>query len=770
MAEAKTRPGTVGAPVRRVEDRRFLTGQGRYLDDIRLDGMLSCVVLRSQHAHARFRLEGVDEARRHPGVHLILTSADLDALGPMPVRNSSVQPDGSKPSFPPHPVLARETVHFVGEPVAFIAAETREIAAEAAEMIGIDYDPIDVVTEPRAALTADAPVLHPAHGSNLVFEYELGDRDATEAAFARANRVTRIRLKNNRVAAAFLETRGAVGEFDPATGRYTLTLGTQGGLVVRRMLAEVLKVDQSKLRIITPDVGGAFGTKIFTFPEYALAAVAAERTGRPVKWIGDRAEHFLGDSHGREQDVIAEMAMDLDGRFLAMRVDLVANVGAYCSEMGAWVPFGSAKMGAGSYDVPALFSRVRGAYTNTGLVDAYRGAGRPEASYLIERLVDACGAETGLGQAEIRRRNLIRSDQMPYATASGWTYDTGDYRGHMERTIEAADFAGFDARAGEARGRGMLRGIGLAAHVDACAPPGQEQAQLTLDAEGGVTVLIGTQTGGQGHATAYSQFVVQALGIGYDRVNVVQGDTDRIPFGGGTGGSRSIPLGAIAVDKASRAMAERLRVAAGEMLEAAAADIELSAGQARVAGTDRAISLADIARRSGPEGVKTAEIYEPTDRTYPNGSHACEIEIDPATGQVRIVNYVVVDDFGFVVNPMLLAGQIHGGVAQGIGQALMEHVVYDETGQLMTASFLDYCVPRAGDLPNFAFETRNVPGNSNPLGIRGAGEAGCMGSCPAVMNAVADALRRAGVDEWVDMPATPARIWAMLASAGKAGS
>jgi aerobic carbon-monoxide dehydrogenase large subunit len=760
MDDRRASRSEVGAPVRRIEDRALLTGGGRFLDDIAPPGTLAAYVLRSTASHARFTLSGVEAARAHPGVHLVLTIDDVPELGPMPVRLTSKQPDGSAVVPPPHPVLAREVVRYVGEPIAFVVADDARIARDATELIEVAYDPLSPVVSGRAALEDGAPLLRPERGTNLAYEYHLGNESKTEAAFAAAARVVRVHVVNNRVSAAYMETRGVIAEYDRAGSRYTVTAGTQGGQVVRRMLAEnLLKVDAARVRVLTPDVGGAFGVKMFTYPEYPLACVAAERLSRSVKWVADRIDHFLADNHGRDMDSIAEMAMDAQGRFRALRIDTVANIGAYCSEMGGWVSFAGAKMATGCYDIPAFFTRVRGVYTNTMTVDAYRGAGRPESAYLIERLVDVCALESGLGPVAIRELNFIKPGQMPHRTATGWTYDTGDFAGHLGRALELAEHADFAARAAGAAAGGKLRGFGMAAHIDACAPPGAETATLRLDGDGGVTLMIGTQTGGHGHATSYAQFVVSAVGVAYKKVRLIQGDTDANPKGGGTGGSRSMPLGAPSVNAAAHLLADKIKAVASGLLEAAPADLELVSGQVRVAGTDRAVRLAAVAAAAELTASEGIEVKE---RTFPNGTHVAEVEIDPDTGATRIVRYVVVDDLGFVVNPLLLAGQIHGGVAQGIGQALHEQVRYDEGGQLLTASFLDYTIPRADDLPDFAFETRNVLGTTNPLGIKGAGEAGCMGSCPAVMNAIVDALRRAGVSASIDMPATPEKVWRTL--------
>jgi carbon-monoxide dehydrogenase large subunit len=574
----------------------------------------------------------------------------------------------------------------------------------------------------------------------------------------------RIDVVNQRLVANYMETRGIVAEYDGATDRYTLTLGTQGGHKLRDIIAQdILGIDPKKIRVITPDVGGGFGTKSFVYHEYPLAALAAKAAGRPVKWIQDRGDHFLIDAHGRDNLTTAEMALDAEGRFLALRVDLLSNLGAYVSQYGADIAVGGITMSTGLYDIPAMDVTVRGILTTTTPTDAYRGAGRPEAAYLIERLVDLCGRETGLGPVEIRKRNFIRPDQLPYMTQGGRHYDTGDFEGHLDRNLAIMDFAGFEARAAASRQDGKLRGFGIATYVEACAFPGSEPATVTLNPDGTLTLLIGTQTNGQGHATAYSQFIAGHLGVGIDKIEVIQGDTDKVPTGEGTGGSRSIPLGAVSVDRASVTLVKQLKEIASDELEAGVEDLELAEGTVRVAGTDQAITLADLAKRAkNPAQLTAVGEFVQDECTYPNGTHIAEVEIDPDTGVVRVVDFSICDDFGVTVNPILLAGQVHGGVVQGIGQALYERTVYDEDGQLLTASLLDYCLPKADHLPNLRFATHNVPSTTNAMGIKGAGEAGTIGATPAVMNAVVDALARAKGITHIDMPATPERVWAAL--------
>jgi len=565
-----------------------------------------------------------------------------------------------------------------------------------------------------------------------------------------------------------METRGVIAAYDAAAESFTLTISSQGVHSLRDTLAnQVLKVDPAKVRVITPDVGGGFGTKSFMYREYALAAEAARRLGRPVKWVADRMDHFTGDSQGRDNFSTGEVALSADGRFLAMRFDILANLGAYLSQFGPYIPYLGATMMTGVYGTPLIHVRVRGVYTHTVPVDAYRGAGRPEAAYLLERLVDRAARELGAKPEAIRRRNFIQPRQMPYKTPIGdRTYDTGDFRGHMERAMELADWSGFKERLRASRKARKLRGIGLATYIECTAWGEGEDAQVRLEEDGTVTVFSGTQSNGQGHATAYAQFASEHLDVPLDRIRVVQGDTARVRTGNGTGGSRSIPIGGVSVGAASQDLARKLKELASDELEAAAADLEIADGAVRVVGTDRRIAFPELARLPGAtEEARTgAASFVPPDATYPNGTHIAEVEIDPDTGVTALTRYTVCDDFGRAVNPLLLEGQVHGGVVQGIGQALHERTVYDAEGQLLTASFMDYALPRAEDVPFLRFETRNVPSTTNPLGIKGAGEAGSIGSCPAVMNAVVDALDRGHGLRDIDMPATPHAIRKALAT------
>jgi carbon-monoxide dehydrogenase large subunit len=752
----------VGQAIARKEDDPLIRGRGHYVADYAPDGSLHGLVVRSPHAHARFSIDAT-RARALAGVRLVLTAADIADLGPMPCTAGI---PGQKLDVPPYPVLAHDEVRHVGDAVAFVVADTLDIARDAAEALDITWQEKPAVIGGEAALAPGAPLVWPDRPGNLAFETTLGDREMTAAAFARAAHVTTLRIVNQRLVTNYLDTRGAIGEYDPHTDRYTLTIGSQGSHVVRDLLAKrVLKIAPEKMRVVTPDVGGGFGTKLFPYREYALVVVAAKRVGRPVKWIAERSEHFLGDTQGRDNITTARLALDDKGRFLALDVDTIADMGAYLSTYAPYIPYIGAGMLPGVYDIPVCFIRLRASYTNTVPVDAYRGAGRPEASYVIERLVDAAARDLGVTPDALRRKNFIKPKALPYTTATGKVYDSGDFAGHMARALEVADWDGIKKRVAAAKKRGRLRGIGLATYIEACGANGPETAKLTLEKDGSITLLIGSQSTGQGHDTSYAQLIAEHLGLPPGNIRMVQGDTDRIASGLGTGGSSSIPAGGASVSAAARKLADNLKELAADALEAGKQDLEIADGAVRVAGTDRAISFADLARQPGAteERLSASDAFVPPAPTFPNGTHVVEVDIDEATGAVEIVNYIVIDDFGVTLNPLLLAGQVHGGTVQGLGQALMENTVYDpDSGQLLTASLMDYALPRASTMPSFFFETRNVPCKNNPLGFKGAGEAGAIGSCPAAMNAIVDALWRAYNIRHIDMPATPARIWAAI--------
>lgn len=759
-----------GQPFTRLEDPALLTGGGRYVADAAAQAGAACaLVVRAPHANARFEIGDLAPVRAMPGVRLILTGTDVAACGSLPVAATIPVVGEAQMWIPPHPVLPQDRVRHVGEPVAFIVADTLEAARDAAECMPLTFMPEPAVAELEAAIADDAPLVWPERPGNVAFTSELGDADATQAAFARAAHVVSLTLINNRVVTNYMEPRGVLAEVED-TGRVRLTLGSQGSHLLRNALADkILHWPRTDLRVVTPDVGGGFGTKMLPFAEYPLAALAARHLQAPVAWIGERLEHFLGDAQGRDNVTRADLALDAEGRFLALRVDTLANMGAYLSYYGPFVPAVGARMLPGVYDIPHLHARIRGIYTHTVPVDAYRGAGRPEAAYVIERLVDAAARHLGLAPEDLRRRNFIRPQAMPYQTATGRVYDSGDFDGHMTRALHVADQAGFASRARASAARGRMRGFGFATYIEACGGGAAEPAYLRLEPDGAFTLRIGTQSTGQGHKSAYAHLASTQLGVAPDQIRVLQGDTDETASGAGTGGSRSIPVGGAAVSGAARILADQLRHLGADVLETDVADLELRQGGVEVAGTDRRLSFKDLAGHpeARPERLAAQDAFAPPEATYPNGTHVCEVDIDPLTGKVDVLSYHVVDDFGAVVTPVLLEGQVHGGIAQGIGQALLERTVFDEAAQLVSATLMDYALPRAEDIPPISFETRNVPCLTNPLGVKGAGEAGTIGACPAVMNAVVDALWRGCGIAHLDMPATPAAVRQAIAAAQK---
>jgi len=752
----------VGQSVLRKEDDALIRGKGRYTDDFAPSQALHALVLRSPHAHAKFTVDAT-RARGLPGVALILDARDVGDLGDLPcLFNLEVNPF----TGPPYPILAKDEVRHVGDAIAFVVAETIDAARDAIEAIEVQWTPLPGVVGVRNAIKQDAPQVWPQHAGNVLFDVSIGDKQATDAAFAGAHAVVEIGIVNPRIVTNFMETRAVVCEYDARRDHLTMTVGSQGSHRIREIIGGmVLKIPPEKMRVICPDVGGGFGTKLFPYREYALAAVAARKLRKTVKWTADRADHFMGDAQGRDNATTARMALSEDGKFLGMDVDLIGDMGAYLSTFGPYIPHGGAGMLPGLYDIKAFHCRVRTVFTNTVPVDAYRGAGRPEAAYVVERLVDAAARKLGMSVDAIRRKNFIPPRAMPYTTATGKVYDSGDFAAHLKRAMEVGDWKDFPKRAKAAKKQGLVRGIGLASYVEVCGTMGEETAQVLLDPNGDVSVLIGTQSSGQGHQTAYAQIVAEQFGLPPERVHVFQGDTDMIATGLGTGGSASIPTGGVSVERATRELGERLRDLAAEALETSASDLEINDGTIRVAGTDRAISFADLAKLPGVDASKlnASATFTAADGTFPNGTHLAEVEIDPATGFIHIVNYVIVDDFGVTLNPLLLAGQVHGGAMQGIGQALMEQAVYSATdGQLQTGTFMDYALPRAADGPSFVFETHNVPCTTNPLGVKGAGEAGAIGSCPAVVNAIIEGLWREYRIDHIDMPATPERVWTAI--------
>src|SRR5271166_5109496 len=762
-------------PVRRVEDPRLLKGAGRYTDDIVLPGMLFGVVLRSPHAAANIIRLDTTEAAKLPGVAGVYTAADLkaDGIGPLPCAALVANRDGSPQADPPHPVLADGVVRYGGDPVAFIVAETVTQARDAAEAIEVDYDILPSAIDLPTAMDDATPGVWPEIANNLAFDWEIGDKAATDAEFAKAAHVTKLTIVNNRIVVNSIEARAALADFDSETGRWTLYANTQGGWLVKSLLGPLFGTDPEKFRIITPDVGGGFGMKLFLYAEHVLTCYAARKLGVPVKWTSERSEAFLSDTQGRDNITLGELAIDKDGKFIALRTRNVAGMGAYLGNFGPYIPtLAGSTVLSSVYGFKAIYCNVLGVFTHTVPVDAYRGAGRPESNYLIERLVDAAARELGIDRIELRKRNMVLASAMPHATPVGKTYDTGDFPMVLDAALKGMDYAGFAARRAASAQHGKRRGIGLAYYLEVTMGDPTERAEIRFAEDGFVDVYVGTQSTGQGHETAYVQLTSQRLGIDGEKIRIRQGDTDTIPVGGGTGGSRSLYSEGRAIQVTADTVIDKGKQAAAEVLEAASADIAFADGRFAIVGTDRGIDIMTLAatqRQKAAAGepattLDAAEVVDVAEHTFPNGCHMAEVEVDPETGVVEIVRYRVCDDFGKTVNPMIVRGQVHGGVSQGLGQALLERTNYDADGQLLSGSFMDYAVPRADDLPDIEVDLLEVPSASNPLGVKGAGEAGSVGSPPALINAIIDALSGDGVTH-IDMPATPETVWKALATA-----
>ena len=763
-------------PVRRVEDPRLLKGGGRYTDDIVLPGMLFGVVLRSPHAAATITRLDTAAAAKLPGVAGIYTAADLkaDGINPLPCAALLNNRDGSPQAAPPHPVLAEGTVRHVGDPVAFVVAGSIKQARDAAEAIAVDYDILPSITELPTAMDKGGVLVWPEIKHNLAFDWEIGDKAATEAEFARAAHVTKLTIVNNRIVVNSIEARAALADFDPATGRWTLYANTQGGWLVKNLIGPLFGTEPEKFRVITPDVGGGFGMKLFLYAEHVLTCYASRKLGRPVKWAAERGEAFLCDTQGRDNITVGELATDADGKFIALRTRNIANMGAYLSTFAPYIPtYAGTGVLASVYGFKAIYANVLGVFTNTVPVDAYRGAGRPESNYLVERLVDAAARELHIDPVELRRRNMVLPDAMPHTTPVGKSYDSGDFRVVLDAATRHMDYAGFPARKAAAAAKGKRRGLGLAYYLEATGGDPTERAEIRFADDGFVDVYVGTQSTGQGHETAYVQLTANNLGIDGDKIRIRQGDTDTIPVGGGTGGARSLYSEGQAILLTSQSVIAKGKQAAAEELEAAVADIAFADGTFSIVGTDRTIDIVALAatqRKKAAAGepatlLDAAEVAAIDAHTFPNGCHIAEVEVDPETGVIELVRYSVTDDVGKAINPLIVRGQVAGGVAQGFGQAVLEHTVYDPvSGQLLSGSFMDYALPRANEFPDIEVELIEVPCASNPLGVKGAGEAGAVGSPPAVINAIIDALSADGVTH-IDMPATPERVWRAMAMA-----
>lgn len=765
----------VGQPVRRKEDDTLVRGKGRYTDDFNLPNQAHAVVVRSTHAHGIIRGIGTDAARAMPGVLGVWTGTDLNAAGygPFTCGLPLKSRDGSPLLQTNRQPLATDKVRFVGDPVAFVVADTLAQARDAAEAVELDIEPLPAVTDPEEATRPGAPQLYDHIPNNVALDYHYGDVEKVNAAFASAAHVTKVDIENTRVAVVSMEPRVGLASYDKATERYTIQMPTQGVAGNRANLAKNLKVPNEKVRILTANVGGSFGMKNVNYPEYMCILYAAKALGRPVKWLDDRSTSFLSDSHGRAQKIHAELALDAEGHFLAAKLEGYGNLGAYITGVApSPLSLNTSKNFSSVYRTPLMAVDIKTVLTNTTLMGAYRGAGRPEANYYMERLIDRAADEMGINRLTMRKRNFIKPNQMPFPASSGVTYDSGDFQAVFNKALDISDHENFAKRKKESKKAGKLRGIAVGSYLEVTAPPSPELGKIVFDPDGSVQLITGTLDYGQGHATPFAQVLCAQLGVPFESVKLVQGDSDIVHTGSGTGGSRSITATGQAIVESSRLVIEKGKRAAAHMLEASEADIEFADGAFTIAGTDRSIDIMELAKKlhdgKVPDGVPdTLDVdhtSEPVPSAFPNGCHVAEVEVDPETGVVQIVRYSAVNDFGTVINPMLVAGQLHGGVVQGIGQALMEHVRYDESGQPITGSLMDYALPRAEDVPFMEVGDHPVPAKSNPLGTKGCGEAGCAGSLSTVVNAVIDALSDYGIKH-IDMPLTPERVWRAIQDA-----
>jgi aerobic carbon-monoxide dehydrogenase large subunit len=764
----------IGQPVPRSEDPVLLRGEGHYSDDVSLPGQAYAVMVRSHHAHGLIRQIDTAEARAMPGVLAIYTAADLatGGVGPLPARQVMNNRDGKPMLTPTHYALATDKVRHVGEAVAAVIAETVAAAKDAAEAVSVEIDPLPAVTAPGEAAAANAPQLYDDVPDNVGLDFHYGDSEKVAAAFAGAAHVTRLVLRSNRIVVNPMEPRSALAEYDPERQHWTLHVGCQGVFGFRNYIASVFGVGRDQVRILTDRVGGSFGMKQPTYAEYFCILHAARELGRPVKWTDERSGSFVSDSHGRDHEMTAELALDRDGNFLAVRLTGYGNLGATYGAPGP-ATRNAVRNTLGVYRTPLIEVSTKCTFTNTTPVGAYRGAGRPEANYYMERLVETAAAETGIDRVALRRRNHIPPEAMPYKSPNGMTYDSGEFTALFDQALALADWDGFAARKAESRAQGRLRGRGIGDYLELTGPPGREMGGIRFEPNGDVTIITGTLDYGQGHASPFAQVLATRLGIPFHRIRLLQGDSDQLIAGGGTGGSKSMMTSGVAIVEAGEKVVAAGRQIAAHVLEAAAADIEFRAGGFVISGTDRSVGIMELAAKihAGlelppglPQSLDVQNISNGPPSAFPNGCHIAEVEIDPETGVAEVVRYTFVNDFGVVINPLLVAGQAHGGIVQGIGQALREHTVYDSQGQLLTGSYMDYAMPRAEDAPLFAHASHPVPAKTNPLGAKGCGEAGCAGALPSVMNALVDALSEYGIHH-LDMPATPERVWRAIQEA-----
>ncbi len=764
----------IGEPVLRTEDPRLLRGEGRYTDDLSLPRQAHAVIVRSQIGHGTIRSIDATQARTMPGVLAVYTAADLEGYGTLKSGLPLKSRDGSDMKKPKRPALAADKVRFVGDPVACVVAETLAQAKDAAEAVQLDIDPLPVVTTLNAADSADAPTLYDDAPRNLALDYHFGDAAKVADAFKSAAHTVSLRLVNSRTVVASMEPRAAIAEYDSAKERYTLNVGSQGVFGMRGQLTDILGTTADKVHVLTGNVGGSFGMKAAVYPEYVCILHAARALGRPVRWTDERSSSFLSDNHGRDHETTAELALDKDGHFLALRLSGYGNLGGYMGTMAAQPPtLNTVRNVASLYKTPAMEVSTKVVFTNTTFLNPYRGAGRPEGNYYMERLIDYAASVTGIDRIELRRRNQIKPKDIPYKSPSGATYDSGDFPSILKQALDVSDWKGFARRRRESRKNGKLRGIGLGCYLEVTAPANKEMGGVRFEPNGDVTIVTGTLDYGQGHASPFAQVLSERLGVPFDRIRLLQGDSDQLLAGGGTGGSRSMMNSGGAIVEAAAKVIEQGKQIASHVLEASASDIEFDKGRFVVAGTDRAIGIMELADRlraglklpaDAPQSLDVKHVSDGQPSAYPNGCHVCEVEIDEATGHVAVVRYSSVNDFGTVINPLMVEGQIHGGVVQGIGQALLENVVYDDDGQLLSGSFMDYAMPRALHVPFIGAVSHPVPATTNPLGVKGCGEAGCAGALTSVMNAVVDALSVYGIRH-IDMPATPSKVWKAIQDA-----
>ncbi len=768
----------IGQPMARTEDPVLVQGLGCYTDDLNLPGQAYAVMVRSSHAHGVIRAIDLAAARALPGVLGVYSGDQLSGYGTLKCTVPFKNRDGSDMIKPPRPALASGKVRFVGDPVAFVVAETLAQAKDAAEAVTVAIDPLPAVTLASEAAKPGAPRLYDEAPGNLALDYHYGDGAQVADAFARAAHVTRLSLRNSRLVVNAMEPRAAIGVYDPARAHWTLHAQSQGAFGMKGQLVDILGTTSDKVRVLTGQVGGSFGMKAPVYPEYVCILHAARALGRPVKWTDERSGSFVSDHHGRDHEMTAELALDKDGRFLAVRLTGYGNMGAFLGMVAPLMPtLNAVKNTPGVYATPLLEVSSKCLFTNTTQVSAYRGAGRPEGNYYMERLIDEAAHEMGIDRIALRKRNHIRPRQMPFKAASGMTYDSGDFPAVFKQALEAADVKGFARRRRASRKAGKLRGLGIGSYLEVTAPPNREMGGIRFEADGTVTIITGTLDYGQGHATPFAQVLSERLGVPFERIRLLQGDSDELIAGGGTGGSRSITASGTAIVEAAAKVIERGKRIASHVLEAAEADIAFERGRFVIAGTDRSIGLMDLAGRLRgglalppglPDSLNVSHATEPVPSAFPNGTHIAEVEIDPQTGKIELVRYSSVNDFGTLVNPLLVAGQVHGGVVQGLGQALLEQAVYDDGGQLLTGSFMDYAMPRAHDVCDIGFVSHPVPARSNPLGTKGCGEAGCAGGLGSIMNAIVDALAVYGIRH-IDMPATPEKVWRAIRDATRAG-